>query len=347
MWARLDDDQSRPSWIRGQAQRIDVTAQEEDGFWSWATVETLRHTGIRAEELLELTQLSLRHYTAPSTGKLVPLLHIVPSKNDCERLIPMTPELVHVLLAVLRRAKGSGDSIPLSVRYDQHEKIHGDPFPHLFSRRVGIRQEVLSGHYLRSILMHASHAAELADAGQPVHFTPHDFRRLFATDAVNNGLPLHIAASLLGHLNLDTTRGYTAVFPEHLVAAHQAFIARRRQLRPDGEDRAADPDEWANFEQHFLLRRVALGECHRSYGTPCVHEHACTRCRFLRVDPAQLDRIEEMAKNAEDRLGEAHDKGWLGEVAALEESLKHLRLREAEARHRMDGNTSLFAIEAQ
>jgi integrase len=345
VWARLVDAENRPPWIRGQADRIDVTAQEEDGFWAWAIVETLRHTGIRVEELLELTQLSLRHYTAPTTGTLVPLLHIVPSKNDCERLIPMTPELVQVLLAVLRRAKAGNDSVPLSVRYDPHEKVHGDPFPHLFSRRVGIRQEVLSGHYLRGVLIHVSQAAGLTDAGQPVHFTPHDFRRLFATDAVNNGLPLHIAAALLGHLNLDTTRGYTAVFPEHLIAAHQAFIERRRKLRPAGEDHPADPDEWANFEEHFLLRRVALGECHRPYGTPCVHEHACTRCRFLRVDPAQLGRIEDMTCNAEDRLNEARDRGWLGEVAALEESLTHLRARSAEARLRLADNGNPFAAE--
>ena len=71
------------------AKRIDVTAVEEEGFWCWTVVETLRHTGIRIEELLELTQLSLRHYTAPTTGTLVPLLHIVPSKTDCERLIPI------------------------------------------------------------------------------------------------------------------------------------------------------------------------------------------------------------------------------------------------------------------
>lgn len=53
-----------------------------------------------------------------------------------------------------------------------------------------------------------------------------------------------------------------------------------------------------------------------------MHEHACTRCRFTRVDPAQLGRIEEMARNADDRLNEAREKGWLGEVAALDESLK-------------------------
>ncbi|WP_006242226.1 hypothetical protein [Mycolicibacterium tusciae] len=166
---------------------------------------------------------------------------------------------------------------------------------------------------------------------------------MFATDAVNNGLPLHIAAALLGHLNLDTTRGYTAVFPEHIVTAHQAFIERRRQLRPFEEAKVADDDEWADFEEHFLLRRVALGECHRPYGTPCVHEHACTRCRFLRVDPAQLGRINEMTENAEQRLVEAKDRAWLGEVAALEESIKHLRIRQSEAQQRLSHGSNPFA----
>ena len=77
-----------------------------------AVIETLRHTGVRIEELLERTQLSLRHYVAPTTGTLVPLLHIVPSKTDCERLIPMSPEVVQVLLAVVRRVKAGSDFVP-------------------------------------------------------------------------------------------------------------------------------------------------------------------------------------------------------------------------------------------
>lgn len=343
IWVHLAPGQQRPGWIRGSAQRIDVTALEEEGFWGWAVVETLRHTGIRIEELLELTQLSLRHYTASTTATLVPLLHIVPSKTDCERLIPMTPELVGVLLQVLRRAKAGKDHVPLSIAYDTNDKVHSEPFPHLFARPLGTRHEVLGRHYVRQILIHLATVAGLTDAGRSVHFTPHDFRRLFATDAVNNGLPLHIAAALLGHLNLDTTRGYTAVFPEHIVTAHQAYIERRRQLRPSEEAKVADDDEWADFEEHFLLRRVALGECHRPYGTPCVHEHACTRCRFLRVDPAQLGRINEMTENAEERLIEAKDRAWLGEVAALEESIKHLRIRKSEAQQRLSHGSNPFA----
>jgi hypothetical protein len=89
-----------------------------------------------------------------------------------------------------------------------------------------------------------------------------------------------------------------------------------------------------------LTAQVALGDCHRPYGTPCVHEHACSRCRFLRVDPAQFPRIEEMTCNAEARLAEAQDRAWLGEVAALEESLKHLQQRRAEAENRLPGVVS-------
>ena len=63
----------------------------------------------------------------------------------------------------------------------------------------------------------------------------------------------------------------------------------------------------------------------------------------MRVDPAQLGRIDEMSENAEQRLIEAKDEGWLGEVAALEESLKHLRTRQAEAQRRLTDGVNPFA----
>jgi hypothetical protein len=49
------------------------------------------------------------------------------------------------------------------------------------------------------------------------------------------------------------------------------------------------------------------------------------------VDSAQLPRIDEMTANATARLAEAKGRAWLGEVAALEDSLKHLRQRRLEA----------------
>ena len=71
----------------GTGQRRDLTLEEHRGFWSWAVVEVLRHTGIRVEELTELSHHSLVQYSVPSSGELIPLLHIAPSKTDQERLL--------------------------------------------------------------------------------------------------------------------------------------------------------------------------------------------------------------------------------------------------------------------
>ncbi|MFI8266272.1 tyrosine-type recombinase/integrase [Streptomyces sp. NPDC085665] len=60
-------------------------------------------------------------------------------------------------------------------------------------------------------------------------------RRLFATDIVNGGLPIHIGAALLGHPNLQTTQDYVAVFAEDIVQHYQQFLNHRRSQRPDGE----------------------------------------------------------------------------------------------------------------
>jgi integrase len=290
-------------WVTtNEGQRWDLTKLEADCFWAWALIETLRLTGCRIEEVLELTQLSLRHYTPPSTGTVVPLLHIVPSKLDIERVIPMPPELVSVLLAVVRRARGEHARIPLSIRYDPQDRVHSTPLPHLFARPLGARHEVLSTGYVRTILNTTASAAEVTDNGEPIRFTPHDFRRLFTTDLVGAGLPLHIAAALLGHLDLDTTRGYTAVFPEQIITAHQRMIEHRRTLRDSTEYRDVTAVEWTEFEQHFQLRRVALGDCLRPYGTPCVHEHSCIRCPFLRVDPTQGPRLLEIEANTNQKI---------------------------------------------
>jgi hypothetical protein len=155
----------------------------------------------------------------------------------------------------------------------------------------------------------------------PLEWRTHDFRRIFVTDALRSGLPPHIAAKICGHALLDTTMGYAAIYPEDVIAHHRAFIARRRTERPSEEYRELTATEWDEFLAHFELRKVALGTCGRDFGTPCAHENACVRCPLLRVDPAQMPRLEEIRGNLGDRLQEAKDQGWLGEVAAIETTL--------------------------
>jgi hypothetical protein len=78
------------TWARDSSgKRHNLTWEEDHAFWTWAVIEVLRATGVRVEELLELTHHSLIQYRLPSTGELVPLLQIAPSKTDAERLLPI------------------------------------------------------------------------------------------------------------------------------------------------------------------------------------------------------------------------------------------------------------------
>jgi hypothetical protein len=158
-------------------------------------------------------------------------------------------------------------------------------------------------------------------SGGTLHFTPHDFRRMFITDAILNGLPPHIAQVIAGHRDIGVTMGYKAVYPDEAITAHLAFIARRRKLRPTEEYRQPTDEEWQQFLGHFERRKVSVGTCGRAFGTPCIHEHACVRCALLWPDPQQLSRLQEIRDNLKARIAEAEREAWLGEIEGLQVSL--------------------------
>ena len=136
---------------------------------------------------------------------------------------------------------------------------------------------------------------------------------------------MHIAARLLGHKTIAATEVYTAVFQDDLIRSYRAFLETRRAARPADEYREPTGEEWAEFQQHFELRKVALGTCGRPYGAACQHEHACVRCAMLRVSPQQRPRLIEIIHNLRDRIAEARMNGWAGEVQGLEVSLETAR----------------------
>lgn len=303
-------------------RRRNLTLEEHHAFWAWATVEVLRHSGIRIEELTELTHSSLVQYRLPATGELVPLLHIAPSKTDTERLLVISPELADVLSAIVTRVRDHTGAIPLISAYDYHERVFNPPMAILFQRRVGTENRPVTAPGIRKLLDTALSQTGLTSAdGQPLRFLPHDFRRIFITDAVMNGMPPHITQLLVGHQDINTTMGYKTVYPEEAINGHRAFIARRRELRPSEEYRTPTEQEWDEFLGHFQRRRVALGDCGRAYGTSCIHEHGCLRCCLLRPDPAQRPRLIQIRDNLRDRITEAEHHGWLGEVEGLQVNL--------------------------
>jgi integrase len=303
-------------------KRRNLTAEEDRAFWAWATVEVLRSTGIRIEELAQLSHHSFVQYRLPGTGELVPLLQIVPSKTDAERLLVISPELADVLSAIISRIRGTSQAVPLIAAYDDHERLWLPPAPVLFQRRIGAENRAIPAATIRKILTSALARTGLTDpSGAPLHHTPHDFRRMFLTDAIMNGLPPHIAQIIAGHRDINVTLGYKAVYPDEAIRAHLAFLARRRALRPTEEYRTPTDAEWEEFPGHFERRKVATGTCGRAFATPCIHEHSCLRCSMHWPDPAQRDRIAEICDNLTARIAEAGREGWLGEAEGLKISL--------------------------
>ncbi|MEU6323956.1 site-specific integrase [Streptomyces sp. NPDC047009] len=301
-------------WVEDPATgaRSDLTREDDTAYWTWAAVQVLHATGIRIEELTELSHHSLVQYRLPSTGELVPLLHIAPSKNDLERLLVSSPELADVLAATVHRVRDATGAVPLVVPYDVHEHEFTPAMPVLFQHRLGADPRSISAVTLRRWIT-AANSMGLTDAsGALLDFKPPDFRRIFATEAIMNGMPPHICQLITGHANINTTMGYKAVYPEEAITGHRAYLARRRELRPSTEYRSPTDEEWEEFLGHFEHRKVSLGTCGRAYGTGCIHEHACIRCPLLRPDPAQLPRLIEVRDNLLVRIDETRDHGWLG-----------------------------------
>ena len=53
------------------------------------------------------------------------------------------------------------------------------------------------------------------------HIHPHKFRRTFATNAINKGMPLEQVQKILGHLQIDTTVQYVIVNQNKVKLTHR------------------------------------------------------------------------------------------------------------------------------
>ena len=186
-------------------------------------------------------------FTPASTNTLVPLLHIVPSKTDAERLIPMSPNWSRCCWrcsAAQRQAWRPGAAVDaLRPAREGPRRTAAAPVRPPPGHPAG---SACPRPYVRTLLDATGRRAGLTDDGERIRFTPHDFRRLLTTELVGAGLPLHIVAALLGHLSLDTTRGYTAVFPEQVIAAHRSAGSSAAAVAPVRRLRPATGEEWTD-----------------------------------------------------------------------------------------------------
>ncbi|MFF4835445.1 hypothetical protein [Streptomyces sp. NPDC001315] len=77
------------------------------------------------------------------------------------------------------------------THYVSHERLWSEPMPLLFQRQLGTVRNVIAPDPVLNVLARSCEEnAEINTAFVGTKFTPHDFRRLFATEIVNGGLPI-------------------------------------------------------------------------------------------------------------------------------------------------------------
>ena len=85
---------------------------------------------------------------------------------------------------------------------------------------------------------------------------PHDCRRLFASELLNNNIPVHVIEALLGHAGPDTVMVYAKLYPATLVEEYRKAV-RAAYADFHGPDslRAPTRQEWRRVRAQLSTAR--------------------------------------------------------------------------------------------
>jgi integrase len=311
-----------------------ATAAEAATFWDWALVELLVQSGLRLEEASELTTLDILKRQL-ADGRVYYLLHIKPSKFDRARVIPIGDGLGRVIAEIIRHVKRfyGSEAVPACDHWDHHERQPRPRAPYLLQgakhpSALGI--QTIRGR-LRALSVAAG--ARRAD-GRPLILLPHDCRRVFASEHLNNNVPVHVIQALLGHATLDTVMVYAKLYPSTMIEEYRKAV-RGLYNAFHGDDSFRNPtaEEWSAFTVSCSLRDMGTHLCALPTGEYCPKGLVCLGCTHAQPKQSAAPIFRRMLASHERALGTAHARGEpAGQIAArqLEVSRIGHALRRAE-----------------
>jgi site-specific recombinase XerD len=300
---------------------------ERNRFWDWALLELLLTSGLRVEEASELTTLDVLKRHLPD-GRIYYMLHIKPSKYDRARVIPIGDGLGRVIAEISAHVKRfyHSDVVPPCDRRDATAKVPLPTAPYLL-QGAG-HPSALSIQTIRQRLQDLSAAAEATHAdGTPLRLSPHDCRRAFATEHLNNNTPVHVIASLLGHAGLDTVMIYAKLYPDTVVEGYRASM---RGLYSEIYDidalRTPTAEEWAAFSANCSLRDMGTHLCALPTGEHCSRGLVCLGCTHAQPKKSAAPIFRRMIASHTRALTQARSNGEpAGQLAARELEIDRLR----------------------
>lgn len=299
---------------------------ENTAFWDWALLELLVQSGLRIEEACNLTAFDILR-RRDRDGRTYFLLHVAPSKFDRARLIPIGDALGKVLSEIIRHVKRfyAVNHVPPVDNFDFYERKPLPRAPYLLQGRT--RPHVIGRTTIREMLAGISRrAGARAHDGQPLLVHPHDCRRVFASEHLNNGTPPHVLQALLGHERLDTVMIYAKLYPGTLVDAYRRHVRGiYRSVHGDDVLRAPTAEEWDALARSCDLRDMGTHLCALPAGEHCLKGLICLGCGHAQPKKSAMPIFERMRASHSRQLERAKARGEpLGQLAARRQELHRI-----------------------
>jgi hypothetical protein len=233
-----------------------------------------------------------------------------------------------VLAEIIRHVKRfySSTSVPICDHWDLHEKRPRPPAPYLLQ---GIRHPSTTGiQTIRSRIreLSISAGAQRSD-GSPLVLLPHDCRRVFASEHLNNNTPVHIIQALLGHASPDTVMIYAKLYPSRLIEEYRKTV-RGLYNSYYGEDGLKNPtaEEWAAFAASCNLRDMGTHLCALPTGEHCPRGLICLGCTHAQPKRSAVPIFKRMLASHQRSLTAAREHNEpAGQIASRELELVRIK----------------------
>jgi len=302
-------------------------SEETERFWDWALLELLVQSGLRIEEASDLTTLDILRRKMPD-GSLYYLLHVKPSKFDRARVIPIGDGLGRVIAEIIRHVKRfhGTDLVPVCDHWNLAQKVPRPPAPYLIQ---AIRHPSPPGlQTIRSRIRAISVAAGARQSdGSPLVLLPHDCRRVFASEHLNNNTPVHVIQALLGHASINTVMIYAKLYPSQLIEEYRKTV-RGLYNAHYGADSLKNPtaEEWAAFATNCNLRDMGTHLCALPTGEHCPRGLVCLGCTHAQPKKSAVPTFRRMFASHQRSLEAAriHNEP-AGQIAARELELVRIK----------------------
>jgi hypothetical protein len=268
-------------------------------------------------------------------GRIYYLLHVKPSKYDRARVIPIGDGLGRVIAEIIRHVKQfyGAATVPFCDQWDYHEQIPLPRAPYLL-QGAG-HPSCMTAQTIRARLrrLSAMSGARMTDCS-PLVLQPHDCRRVFASEHLNNNTPVHVIQALLGQATLDTVMVYAKLYPTHLIDEYRkALHGVYRAVHGEESFRNPTTEEWAAFTASCSLRDMGTHVCALPTGEYCPKGLVCLGCVHAQPKKSAVPTFRRMLISHERALAAARKQGEpAGQIAAREMEVARIRqaLRRAE-----------------